>query len=645
MDKKRKASPDRSLYKQRYKKEWELELKWLKPGKSEFSAVCVLCRSDFNVQKGGLKDLRRHESTQLHQRNQRASEQSTSLTKFINKQEDHKVLDAELMWANFVCENNLPVKLSDSFTKLVPQMFPDSETARKFHCARTKTSQIIVQALGASIEEHVQNVMRSSFFTLLIDESTDITVTRQIVVMARVFASDQVETHLYKVIPLNGKASGENLFDTVNASFKADSVPWENCLSMSSDGAKAMVGEFNSVLSRVKQQQENVWFLHCTCHVAHLAASHACSELPDVCEQLAKDVYVHFKSSGKRKNEFSQMQELMEVENHNILRPCFTRWLALLQCVERLLEQWPALVGYFDSLDGKEGMLDSVERIRSTLHSDAAKLYFLFLQAVLPRFNKFNVMFQKEKPIIHKLYPEICVLLRQFIASFVQFELLQKCDITAIDFKRENQLSAEGIFIGHNTRSFLESSDINLEKESFIDSVRRFYETGTRELYRLLPHSDQVLKNVVILDPANRSSGDWQKVVALVERFPNVIPNDERDRLQEEFYAYSLKEPMGISEREDIDAYWHAVSQIMENEEPVFPLLTKLAKAMLILPHSNAAVERIFSNLKMVKTSHRSRLEAPMLNALMHCHNRRKNLGEEFKPTDELRRKAKNLKK
>ncbi|KAJ8897264.1 hypothetical protein PR048_002610 [Dryococelus australis] len=79
-----------------------------------------------------------------------------------------------------------------------------------------------------------------------------------------------------------------------------------------------MVGEFNSVLSRVKQQQENVLFLHCTCHVAHLAASHACSELPDVYEQLSKDVYAHFKTTGKRKAEFKNIQELMDVVCHDI---------------------------------------------------------------------------------------------------------------------------------------------------------------------------------------------------------------------------------------------------------------------------------------------------------------------------------------
>ncbi|KAJ8894118.1 hypothetical protein PR048_006728 [Dryococelus australis] len=114
-------------------------------------------------------------------------------------------------------------------------------------------------------------------------------VTRQVVIMARILIT-QVETNLYKVVALCGKATVENLFNVVNSSFEEDSIPWQNCI-MSSDGAISMVGVFNSVLSRIRGNQENVWFLHCTCHVAHLAASHAYSELPDFCKQLPRDVY------------------------------------------------------------------------------------------------------------------------------------------------------------------------------------------------------------------------------------------------------------------------------------------------------------------------------------------------------------------
>ena len=638
MASKRKCSPDRSNYYQRYKTEWESEFKWIKRGSNDTTVVCKLCNSDLSVGKGGKKDLLKHAGTQSHKKNERAVSGS-SLSMFVVRQ-DNSVVDAELRWANFVAENHLPMALSDNFNKLVPAMFPDSAIAKEFRCARTKTSQLIHQALGDTLRENIVDKMKSTFFTLMIDESTDVSVIRQMVIMARVFNEDEVKTDLYKIVELVGAATGENLFNAVRDAFLEDAIPWENCLAMSSDGARAMVGEFNSVLSRVRSQQSDIWFLHCTCHVAHLAASHACEQLPEVCEQLARDTYTYFKTSGKRQDEFKVIQESVDVEMHKILRPSFTRWLALLQCINRLVEQWPALTEYFDTkVSPKEENSEPVKRIKYTLHSPTSILYFLFLQAVLPRFTKFNVMFQHSRPYIHKLKKEMHALLRRFLASFVQFSVIQKNPITEIDFTKMNQLPDASLFIGHETQSHLESINIsNEDKNMFFEHVRMFYVKGASELYRLLPLSDEVLECIKFLDPSERQEGNWDQVVTLVKRFPSIIKPECMDLLNEEFMSYALCElPSSVSASEDeVDTYWANLSKLHDNGCPRFPTLCKLAKALLILPHSNADVERLFSKLALVKTAHRSCLSTESKS--------RKDNGE-FTPSDVMRNRAKHLKK
>ena len=52
----------------------------------------------------------------------------------------------------------------------------------------------------------------------------------------------------------------------------------------------------------------------------------------------------------------------------------------------------------------------------------------------------------------------------------------------------------------------------------------------------------------------------------------------------------------------DIDTYWHKISQILDSDGKIcYPLLTKLAKAVLIIPHGNADVERSFSHMDQTK--------------------------------------------
>lgn len=136
-------------------------------------------------------------------------------------------------------------------------------------------------------------------------------------------------------------------------------------------------------------------------------------------------------------------------------------------------------------------------RIKKTLHSDSARVYFLFLKAVLPRFTKFNTMFLQERPIIHKLNIEMCNLLRQFLTCFIPFPVLQRSDIITkqVDFRRKNQLSDDGLFIGHKTRLLLETGGSTSSEKEFFVRVRTFFELGTKEMYRLLPFDDDVLKN------------------------------------------------------------------------------------------------------------------------------------------------------
>ena len=56
-----------------------------------------------------------------------------------------------------------------------------------------------------------------------------------------------------------------------------------------------------------------------------------------------------------------------------------------------------------------------------------------------------------------------------------------------------------------------------------------------------------------------------------------------------------------------VGEYWHEISQISgHNGLTLYPVLAKLAKALLVIPHSGADVERHFSALQGEKSEYRS---------------------------------------
>ena len=64
-----------------------------------------------------------------------------------------QVTCAELYFARFIAEHNLPFAVAHHFNRLCPVMFPDSKIAAGFACAHTKTAALITHALAPAIDE------------------------------------------------------------------------------------------------------------------------------------------------------------------------------------------------------------------------------------------------------------------------------------------------------------------------------------------------------------------------------------------------------------------------------------------------------------------------------------------------------------
>ena len=104
----------------------------------------------------------------------------------------------------------------------------------------------------------------------------------------------------------------------------------------------------------------------CPCHLMHIAAGKAANELPVKADDLLVDVYFYLEKSSKRKQEFKDLQTKAGVPMHKILKHVSTRWLSLGHCLERLLEQWDALLPFFQEEEkraiGKCSRTDSITR-------------------------------------------------------------------------------------------------------------------------------------------------------------------------------------------------------------------------------------------------------------------------------------------
>ncbi|KAF0687162.1 DUF4371 domain-containing protein, partial [Aphis craccivora] len=224
----------------------------------------------------------------------------------------------------------------------------------------------------------------------MVDESTDIACQSFMCVVVR-FYDYESKIELLQVFDtknlytVDKGATAENLFNICIESFKKYNINLDNLVGFGSDGCSTKMGSQNSSMSsRMQLYFPGIFIIKCICHSIHLCCNQACKSLPRRCEDLARNIYNFFSHSSKRQNQFVQFQQFLNLNVHKMQHTSQTRWLSLPSVVQRIFEQWDALLLYFADKWLSEKFI-SVENIYFQLNDPFTKTYLYFLEWVLPK--------------------------------------------------------------------------------------------------------------------------------------------------------------------------------------------------------------------------------------------------------------------
>jgi len=163
-------------------------------------------------------------------------------------------------------------------------------------------------------------------------------------------------------------------------------------------------------------------------------------------------------------------------------------------------------------------------------------------------------------------------------------------------------------------RNLFQKSSTDVKKE-ILSATRNFLLLSLKKMKIQLPFNEEILKDaqVVFL-----KEFDKEKWLRLQSRFTNILSTDkmracfcnELDSLEYRFEEI----------QSEIKAKKKSPLESWANYEEEYPNICILAKAILTLPHSTVSVERIFSNIKDIKTIKRNRLTVENLEACVLCY-------------------------
>jgi len=446
----------KKAYIRKFRRSWldeNIFQNWLTSSENDNKAFCTVCNISLKCCR---YNLLRHAESASHIDNVNSSNVEINISNKETVSHSDKVKRAETKLATFFAEHNVAFSIVDHLIPLLKDICVDPEVVKDITLARSKCTKIIKNVIARRKVEKIVETLKTNKFSVLLDESTDISDTKLLCILVKYVSSinKKVVTQLFALLPLDAtNCSADNLYKTFQNCFSEFQIPLQNIIGMASDNASVMIGSNNSFFTHLKVDVPQVILLNCICHSAALIASKACKILPRFCENLIRSITTYVSGSAKRSAILREFQEFFKIEKNKMLRLAKTKWLVLHQCVVRLLDNWEALKHYF-IFAVSEDKLESAEIILNQLHNNDNKAYLLFLKYVLNFFNAFNALFQSRQILIHKLFKNSQQLIAQIADNFITFEAIEQ--ISLLNSDSDKQLKAlHEIYLGPECEAFL----------------------------------------------------------------------------------------------------------------------------------------------------------------------------------------------
>ena len=286
-----------------------------------------------------------------------------------------------------------------------------------------------------------------------------------------------------------------------------------------------MIGVHNSIASRCRVKNQEIYVCGCPCHLANIAASNAHDAFAEALgvnvENLLIDIYYWFDKSTKRKGILAEYMEFCDLEYAKILKHVSTRWLSLERCVLRILQKYEGLKSYFLSEHFAEARF---ERFHIAFQNPVTEIALLFNQATIPLFTTFNKLLQSEEPVIHIVHEKVTTLAKTQGNRIIKANEMQKTAITEIDLANPEVFKeTKSIHLGGTTKftlqRLLNQGDISQAQYDVFKAAQEYFKASLEYILKKFPIADEVLRHAKSINVLNRLEAEWESGQFFLTKF------------------------------------------------------------------------------------------------------------------------------
>lgn len=325
------------------------------------------------------KDLINHSKSAKHER-QVKFDKEVNLDKFIRPTVNFAQKKAELKLSIHIAEHS-SINTINHLCELLPSIDSSSTILSNLKLHRTKCTMLLKNVIAPCMLLELVEDVGDSLFSIIVDESTDLTSDKIVCVMIKYYSVKRKEivTTFYRLILLE-KCDAESLFTVVKQQLTNDKLQLKNLIGIGVDGANVMVGQHHSFATLLKREVPDAIVVKCICHSLHLCAEKACKVLPKRLEFLVREIHNYFSHSPKRITEYRNLYLLLKGEiPHKVAKLSGTRWLARNAAIRTILTQWDSLYDFFKRMM-VEDRCYMAEQLYLIMDCLAYKAYLIFLK-------------------------------------------------------------------------------------------------------------------------------------------------------------------------------------------------------------------------------------------------------------------------
>ena len=474
---------------------------------------------------------------------------------------------------------------------------------------------------------------KQDWFSILIDESTDIAVNKHLVVYIRfVTKAGEPKTCFFKNVTItNPKSTAAVIYECLKKALKDDGIDITRCIGFGSDGAAVMVGKENGVAALVKSESPHCISIHCLAHRLNLASSQASKDIEYLkeVEKVLADLFKYFggSKSGNRKCQLEEFQKILDDPQLKIKECHEIRWLAFMEAVNNVLKCWLSLREIFRTYKDKKAV-EFYTYFRQ--YKFLAVLHILM--DVLPSVSQFSLLLQAKDLDISSVIPGLVSLetdvkkarrgdtyyQKKFIDSIVVQERDNEGNVKELHYKGKK------LEFGKDLKKL--SKEIKQIREQFCDTLLNNLKERFPKSSKDIASACGVLamrKLSFITEDERETYGDTE-IATLTDFFGEEVENKKSkakskrliDPVKCRSEWQSAKQFVWTNQylrHSTLGVY----KQLLEHHKDVLPNLLILMKLALILPLHTADCERGFSCQNGILTAKRSCLGEESLNTLM----------------------------